>query len=378
MPPFDDLRAYIDPNAIEAYLLAHGWQSHRRTEAFSTWSMDGEGGRHVQLFVPLSREPADYEDRLREVVTKLARTEGRDDDVMLTNLRYATADLVRIRLVSPRVGPGELPIDDGKHLFDGARDMMLAAACAAIAPRANYGPRKPAQATDYLDGVRLGQTERGSYVVTVISNVAPPEQQALMPEEAAHIDMPFERRVTTQLVESLAAAQSAADRVLTETRDVADVFEPAVDSGVSANLCDAIATMGAEQLSAKVNVSVDWSVSRPATTTAPPAVTFEPSSLPVLGEAVKVLRRLGPFDNELIEGFVARLIRGKQDEIGTIVVEGQAQGEPRNVHVELPDEQYHLAIQAHDERRPVQIRGTLLKRGRTWVLSDPGQLRLEA
>ena len=76
-------------------------------------------------------------------------------------------------------------------------------------------------------------------------------------------------------------------------------------------------------------------------------------------------------------GFVSRLTRGNEDEIGTIVIDGEARGERRNVNVELPDEQYDLAVDAHRHRRPVRIRGTLFKRGRSWVLSDPGQLTFD-
>jgi hypothetical protein len=203
------------------------------------------------------------------------------------------------------------------------------------------------------------------------------DAERLVPEEAAHLDIPFERRVTNQLIEALGATRQAADQVLTEGSNLSEVFEEAVDRGVSANLCDAITRMGGEQIAANVQVTVDWAASRPPTRVETPAVTFEAASLPVIQEAVQSLRQLGPFEDEAVEGFVGRLVRGKEDEIGTIVIDARVHGGQRNVHVELPDEQYGLAISAHDDRRPVRIRGTLSKRGRSWVLSDPGQLRLE-
>lgn len=299
--------------------------------------------------------------------------EDQDPEVLTTNLRYSTADLVRIRLVSPRVGPGELPIGDGAELIQGARDMMLAAACATVDTKPNFGPRMPRQATDYLDQVRLGQTERGSYVLTVISEITPPEQFALLPDHAAHMDIPFERHVTTRLFTALGATLVAAEEVLTERADYA-VFDDAVDAGVTANLCDAIASMGAGHAAARLQVNIAWASSRPATIVEPPSVSFEPAALPVIKEAVTHLRQLGPFEDELVEGFVSRLTRGNEDEIGTIVVEGEARGMSRNVHVELPDEQYDMAVDAHRNRRPVRIRGTLFKQGRSWVLSEPGKL----
>jgi hypothetical protein len=370
------LSTYLDPEQIEVYLMARGWQSRKRTAMYSTWAAPLDSPAAAQLFVPLSSKPRDFEDRLQELVTTLATIQHEDRDALVTNLRYATADLVRIRLVSPRVGPGELPIGDGAELFEGAREMMLAAACATINTRPSFGPTKPRQALDYLDQVRLGQTERGSYVVTVISDVAPPTQQHLVPDDAAVIDVPFERHVTTKLVRALSAASDAATAVLADESGYG-AFDQAVEAGVSANLCAAIATMGAGRAAANLQVNLEWASSRPPVPGAPSRIAFEPAALPVLKDAVTHLRQLGPFDNELVEGFVSRLTRGNEDEIGTIVIDGEARGERRNVHVELPDEQYALAVDAHRNRRPVHIRGTLFKRGRSWVLSDPGQLACE-
>ncbi len=359
--------------------MAHNWEVKTRNQRFSTWHQADQADPSSFLFVPLSTTPADYEDRLRDLVLGLAAVERQDVDAVVTNLRYATADLIRIALVSPRVGPGELPIEDGRKLFDGARDLMLWAACAAVQTRATFGPRVPAVARDYLDGVRLGQTEKGSYIVTVISDVAPPEQQALLPDEGIQLDTPFERKVTSRLMESLSATQSAAKLVVEKQTDIAETFEDVVERGVSANLCSAIAQMAEEQAGAQVEVRMNWAASRPPVgTKLPPVVTFPPSTLPVLSDAQEVLRQLGPFEDEVVEGYVIRLNRGKDEAaIGSIVIEGEARGERRNIHVELPDAQYHDAVRAHDERYPVRVLGTLAKRGKYWVLSDPGQLRLE-
>jgi hypothetical protein len=369
------LSSLLDPKKIETYLLARGWQPHIQTRMFSTWEPP-QGIRAHQVFLPLSSKPRDYENRLRELVASLAEIEGAELDVLITNLRYASADLVRIRLVSPHAGPGEVRIGDGAKLFDGARELMLAAACAEINVRPNFGPRVPDLARDYMDHVRLGQTEQGSYVVTVISEVAAPAQRAILPDDAAHFEIPFERRVTSKLVTALGAARDAANAVVRGSEGYA-AFDDAVEAGVSANLCDAVARIGTESAGASVHVGVEWASSRPPTVEAPPGVSFESSELPVVREAVAYLRQLGPFDQELVSGIVSRLTREKDDEIGTIVIEGETRGEKRKVHVELPDDQYDIAVQAHKTRRPILIRGTLYKRGRSWVLSDPGQLAFE-
>lgn len=369
----DRISEFVRPETAELYLMARGWEARRRTPAFSTWSRDDQ--ENVALFLPLSREPDDFELRLDEFVGRLARIEGLDLDTITTNLRYAASDLVRVRLVSPRVGAGELPIRDGAKLFEGTRDLMQAAACAAVDPRASYGSKKPGTVVDYLNGVRLGQTERGSYIVTVISDVTPEDQGSLLPNEAAHLQVPFERRVTTQLVQALDAARDTAARVL-EGESIT-IFEDAVEQGVSSNLCDALHSMGDESVSSMVEVTVDWAISRP------PAVeerqiTLEPKFMPVFSDAARTLKQHGPFEDVEVVGIVGQLDRGADDEVGTIVIEGTAQETRRNVRIELGGEQYHKAVEAHDAKRTVSVRGTLSKDGKSWTLIDPGPLRYEA
>lgn len=369
----DSIADYIEPEVAELYLLARGWEVRRRSSAFSTWNRPDL--KDAALFLPLSRKPDDYAERLSQFVQRLAVFERSDWATIATNLRYAASDLIRVRLVSPRVGPGELPITDGTKLFDGTRDLIQAAACAAIQPRPAFGTKKPGTVVDYLDGVRLGQTEHGSYVVTVISDVEPDEQGALLPDDAKHLQIPFERQVTTQLVVALGAARLAAERVL-DGEDVS-LFEEAVDQGVSANLCDALSTMGEESHSSTLEVSVDWAASR-RPTLVQRQVTIEPKVLPVLSAASRTLKKLGPFDDVEVVGIVGVLDRGANDEFGEIVIEGVAMESKRNVHIELGDDQYHRAVAAHDGKRTVSIRGTLVKDGKFWKLLDPGPLWVEA
>src|SRR5205085_1574396 len=85
-----------------------------------------------------------------------------------------------------------------------------AAACATTEARAVWHTRKPAQAVEYVRRVRIGQTERGSYVVTVVSRVSP--RLNVLNEELFESAEPFERRAMQTLAGSLVHLDQAAER----------------------------------------------------------------------------------------------------------------------------------------------------------------------
>jgi hypothetical protein len=120
---------------------------------------------------------------MSEVLHALAEVKRRSQLDVLQDIETTTADLARVR--APRRDPenGTLPLDKAVAFVECSRDMVLAAACAAIDKRPFFAKRKAQQ---YLGRVRMGQTERGSYVLTILSPVPPelrPAQGTLLPVE---------------------------------------------------------------------------------------------------------------------------------------------------------------------------------------------------
>ena len=114
-----------------------------------------------------------------------------------------------MRVRRPDAGDGTLPLEDGALLIKSAYEMLLAAACSATLPLAYYRGKRPAKATRYIEKARLGQSERGSYLLTLISPVPPPEP-GLGPETMP----PFERQVTMLVSYGLRATVEAVEYAL--------------------------------------------------------------------------------------------------------------------------------------------------------------------
>lgn len=356
----------IRPLELASYLRANGWQESDRTDKAAYWTRRNENGEEFEVLLPLRRDVADVAIRMGEVLQTLEKFEKRSQLQILDDLSTTNADVVRIRTQPRDADSGSIGIEDGVLVFERARDMLLAAACAAVAPRSLYATRKPERALSYMRKVRMGQTERGSYVITLISPVTP----VLSPERAETIfqtEKPFEREALTTLATALQAARFAAER--SAATGAMEPFKTAVDQGVSANLCEAIVGLNEGGGGHGVEVSFSWSRSRTAPNDTPKHIVLPEDTIPFLSEAARVFRETTPLDDIYISGEIIRLDRSEGSRKITVV--GFVEEKLRRIIIELPEPQYELAIKAHQMQVPITCSGDLSKEGNAFVLHNP-------
>jgi len=364
--------AAIRPLEFVAYLRAKGWhQVPPSSSLWSTWIREGD----FELTLPLERSLGDFALRMADALRTLEIVEDRSQIEILSDLLTASADVLRLRVADGDASDGTLPLEHGAQLVANARDLMMAGACAAIAPRAIYQTRKPQQAMAYLRQVRLGQTELGSYTVTVISRV-PPGLEISPTGVLFEIEEPFERRVTTTLSIAVSAVRRAAELAASTGRF--EEFQAAVPKGVSANLCDAIFGLaGGHESERSVEIGFSWAQSRPLQSRDAKRIVFPRDMIPVIEEAARLFRETSPQEDFELRGPVVKLERAEGAAIGRVTVLGFIDGQPRKVFLELPAAEYHKAVQAHDNQQTVSCRGSLIREGSAFMLRDPCSLDLE-
>ncbi|MER9124262.1 hypothetical protein NKH81_14360 [Mesorhizobium sp. M0959] len=370
------LRA-LKPLELAAYLRAKGWRQEADLNGKgSLWLLKSPGGAEFDVTLPAKRELGDYVLRVAEVLQTLANAEERSQLDVLRDVQTTSADLVRVRAPSRDAENGTLPLDQAVAFVERSRDMMLAAACAAIDKRPFYAKRKAQQAMDHLSHLRMGQTERGSYVLTILSPVPPelrPAQGTLLPVEP---EDPYERLVTRTLMGALKALEGAARDAAVEGNMAP--FQAAVSRGVSANLCDAVVGLSAVSPGEGLDIQVSWSRTRPVDNDTPSKVTLGSDSIPLIEEAARQFRETASLEDVDVEGVVTRLDRGPAASEGDVTITGSVDGQMRRITLRLGSDTYRHAIQAHDERRTVRCTGELVKEGRGYRLKDPRHFEIIA
>lgn len=365
----------LRPLEVAAYLKSRSWAQQKVSATVSIWTK-GTGDEMFEAAVPLDQSLKDYAIRMGEIVQTLAVAEGRSQADVYSDLLTTYADVIRIRIVDPELDDGTLPIEANAQIAQKARDLLLAAACSAKEPRAVWHTRKPTQAVEQVRRLRIGQSERGSYVISVISRVDP----TLQPTEREHLfepEPPFERQVTLMLASSLATLDEAAATAALSQEFKS--FDDAIAKGVSANLCDAVAGLcGEDDRNRELEFIFSWSPARPIDGAVPSRVKFGSDRIPVIREASRLLRERAPFDEFELEGAVVKLDRAPEQSIGKVTVIGVVEGKPHRVLLELPDPHYSLAIKAHEQQQPFRCFGTLVREGRSFVLRDARDFAIEA
>lgn len=375
---------HLSPSQVHWYAVRGGWipvDGGKWPGRILNHPTDGL----TQILLPATGAQRDAAGLMTEAVRRLAAFEKRTPADIVAAVTFDQADVLRFRVRSRSADAGTIPLDYGLRFLQGGRDMLLAAACSELQPQ-TYFPRKSfSQASDFLKSCRIGQSERGSYIATILTPVppaleAPPKPAIPFPGDGAEFawaDEPFPRRVTLRLMTALTTVRNG----LADSRP-ADLLDRVAD-GVSSNLCAALADLAPpEDEDAEIEIGVAWSRSRPRVPAAAAArVTFAKSDLVFVEEVARRLK--GDVTRRVtITGPVVDLhseAAGLFDRHGDVTVRAVLDdGHSARVRFTLNGDDYQSACDAHRDTRSVKATGLLVGDAaqRVFKLQGPVQFGL--
>lgn len=355
---------------VQKHLQLDGWVR----DADASWQTAGVYRKGAEeLVLPATRSVVDYAARMADVVRAISESEDRSPRAVLAVLlRPPSTDAIRLREVSPLTTQGFIPIQEGVRLITGGFDSLLAVAHSACDP-VGFHPRLGVRrATDLVDQCRLG-AERGSFIVTILVPVPLAIQLAFDPAVGTEIeDEPFPRQVTRLFMSALGVVRSSLDvggpeRLLHEAR-----------SGVSANLCGALAEMLPRSDQAHVEITADWArTRRPAPASVPSRVTFRSGEHLTLDSVSARLReRYEPEPVELVGTIVFLAgdttgLFGEQSQSFSGQVRLRSSLLDQQVQIKLGPADFIEAVEAYRLGSRVRVSGTIRRSGQTIELQRP-------
>lgn len=349
----------ISPAQLMAYLRNKG---ARQVDEFpgkaAVWSYGDE-----ELLVPLATRFADYAARMADILAVLEQKEERSQLQILHDLQYCDFDIIRVKISSEDSRNDSFNFVRCLDFIAKMRELLLAAACAAVTYKQHYTGRKPDKAIRFINNVRFGQTEQGSFVLQLLSPVTIKNER----------DSLYIKRVVPTLQYMLEHIDGAICKRLPflESCLNTDIYNILVDMYDSVRDCCigieiAYSGMRKEKRPRYITQIDQLAISR--TKEFIGKLSFENNMIldKEFPEASFVLPQAELWENEKlrIQGYVIGLYNDESKRKREVKIKAVSLAS-RLLLVELPDEDYSRAIMAHINRQLVELTGTVVKSGRT-------------
>ncbi len=356
----------LSPKDLRSYLLSKDWKCAKQVDkTFSIWELNAEGQKY-RIWLPEDYNLGDFSHAMSRTIKTLAIAESRSQLELLEDIDTLTlGDVIRVRTFDPmNKTSSSLPFEYGVSVIQRAKSLVIAGACATVEKKALFPARKYSQVAEYSKTLRLGQTERGSFITKVISPIAIKQKQ---------IDIdPFERQSIITMLEALDALHYVANETIKRGRFYFESFEEVVSQGVSALLCDAVTGELNEQGYQQTEINVSWFynelINKPSTKT---HLLFDSNMMPYIKEASNKFYERNPEDF-FAEGYIIALHREKQEGDGVItILNFDDFGKKRKIKIKLHEQDYNTAINAHKDGLPIECKGSIEKEGRSSIIDYP-------
>lgn len=362
----------IAPKAIESYLGAKAWQREEEVPGRAgVWAYHTADGSTFDILVPYRTDWRDYALRVADLISTLGKVEGRPVDAILRSILYINVDVIQLRVVQADSNDETIPWSEALHFIRNATNMVASAAYSVLDPLPVLPAGRPTMVAEYLQKLRMGQTERGSFIVNILSPIA-------------HVDdgnEPYERRVTKTLGTALRLI-STGDKEALESNQ-------AFAAGVSANLCESLGAMAANTHLRGLDVSINLAPVIPARQDETTTVTLSVDNLREISHVGTSIREKFPLPDgktqaqlgtaHTLQGYITAMTRPKKALDGRISVETRIGTSVRHVSVRLTGEDFSKAATALRNRVPISCDGLLVRKGkRSLELIEPSNLQTEA
>jgi hypothetical protein len=361
----------VNPERLRLVLQESGWKiAGQRTGAYVRLRPPQEGEHSV--LVPMDRAAPEYLASMRAALADIRRLAIGETWAANVSARLVVEPSDNFKFRAETAAPvGLIPWSQGEQLITSARRILASGAKTYIEHLKYYGNRFGQFANRYLDTVLMGQTAPGSYIVTAFTPA-----NGVIPVSAAHAneqplfqlasDVASTRSIGISVLSAAAASREAVDHYRANGSLAA--FEELVPSGISYEMTAALSQLIADSDGADISVEWDPELEPPGNVPAS-RIEFRPSDAEVLSRAsMQLVTDVEPPTTISVMGRVHLLTQREAGGPGVVGIENLSTAKPKKLRVHLSDQDYHLALHAHDLNQAVVIEGRMEREGNIhWV-----------
>ncbi len=345
-------------SSIEKYLLLNGWE---RDYDFKNRNLMIFNNRGKKLAIPASETFDDFYDKVSSVLDNLSYIQNRPIIDIVKDIRTSYYDRIEFRIISDISEKGCLPLSYASDCVVGLKDLILYSTCAELKAEP-VCLRSINIAKDHLDNFKLAQTEKGSYVFNIDTQVVDETNEQLSLEE--HIETPtIEHKVVTRISNSL----KQVDDIVKDNTNYDKIIKDAYTTGVTANICDALLKLKPASGNILIETTVRYASALSKKTGLVDKLNIGTNHFYILNEISKQYRDLENDKEVTLNGLIRTLTKESESDkiiqLMTII-----DGKYRIVRMELTPDDFKTAYEAFGNDKEVKVHGIIDKKGKNWRL----------
>ena len=349
----------INTSNVSAYLIKNNWKKIvlKKTLNFEIFQ-NKKGNTLFQISLPLHQEYDDYQSLIYDSCITISEFEDSDPLFVVDKLLNPDADIIKVRASNEKIVNGTMQLDDALSFFDRVKRILADAATDTFNKTKHRTKKYSGDVSEFLSRCRFGQTEVGSYVVSVIC----PHQEKPVNNTGA-VDLFGEtieeedstRRVIKKLIKSAKKVSAAIDN----NEDLSSFVNREDDDFISLNFIEDLGGFSNNGDDSIIEFGVEFS--NYSSKGEKVSAIFETSKNPVINKFVNEYKKN---ENEQINrvyiiGFVSKVSANP-------ILENRNGGEATvntkdgksNYRVVFSSDDYARAVEAHKNGLEVIIDGT--------------------
>lgn len=252
---FLDMTDNLNPLAVCKYLDLTDWKKvpFKRNDV-KVYQFEKDDF-FKQVMVPLDKSFIDYKNVMYDAVQNIAYVEEKSVEQVMLYLLNPNTDILKIRLDKKEVESGNILFDDAIKLFDNAKKLLAATALDIINPKKIHYGRIDDSVQKFLNQCRFGQTEIGSYVVSVVCPFAELSEgeykQLSLFSDEERCAYSLTRKVTNKLMDNIAFVKKHIDE-----GHIDKIIED--DVHISSNFLEALNGLNLQSNNSLLEFTTDW------------------------------------------------------------------------------------------------------------------------
>lgn len=316
-----------------------------------------------QIKIPCNREFDDYAEAMYKAVTTISLTEEKSVEQVILELLNPLSDILRVRHIGKDVENGSILIENGIKLYDNAKKLLTNATLDVLNYKKLYKGRLPDNVSDFINRCRYGQTEFGSYVISLVcpfvqvDNGGVQQLSIFSEEEIAAYSLT--RKATKKVIDSIGKIKETIDRGDDLSMVIEDNQNP-----ISVSFMDSLTNLNISEEDSALEITVKWAPTVKINRSLISSATISHDYFAPIKSIVERYKAEDENASICIDGRIGKLMASPNIEDRKT---GQAQlvyidknSKAKRIMLELGKDEYDIAIEAHSTGKTIRANGELL------------------